>query len=267
MSQLTHKNVSYETLLQKVTQKQIEVDQILNSNRQLEIELKNQKGAMEGVLNLRLQDEIQKARKEVDRILDEARHLVEEARRNEIKKVRRIDEKSHSLKGELGRLKGEVEEVTQEPLQSNLRAEDFKTGDLVLSLVLKKEFTVQSTDSRKQEVQIAKGPIKITVPAGTLTRSKSSPAHKVTVSFQKTRNAQVDLDVRGMRLSECQNLIETALGDLLSGDIPYINVIHGHGDGILKNWLREYLKRSKDFSAELPESGNDGETKITLKAT
>ncbi len=267
MSQLTHKNVSYETLLQKVTQKQIELDQILNSNRQREVELKNQKGAMEGVLNLRLQDEIQKARKEVDRILDEARHLVEEARRNEIKKVRRVDEKSHSLKGELGRIRGEDVLPEESTAHGNLRAEDFKPGDLVLSLVLKKEFTVQAADSRKQEVQIAKGPIKITVPAGTLTRSKGSSSHKVTVSFHKTRNAQVDLDVRGMRLSECQNLIETALGDLLAGDVPYINVIHGHGDGILKNWLRSYLKSSKDFSGELPESGNDGETKITIRAT
>jgi DNA mismatch repair protein MutS2 len=265
LSQLTHKNISYETLLQKVTQKQIELDQILNSNRQLEVELKNQKGAMEGVLNLRLQDEIQKARKEVDRILDEARHLVEEAKRNEIKKVRRIDEKSHALKGELGRLRGE-EASPEETVAGNLRAEDFKPGELVQSLALKKEFTVQAIDLRKQEVQIAKGPIKITVPAATLTRSRnSSPSQKVSVSFQKTRNSQIELDVRGMRLSECQNLIETALGDLLSGDVPYINVIHGHGDGVLKNWLRDYLKRSRDFEGQPPENGNDGETKVVLK--
>ncbi len=266
LSQLSNKNISYETLLQKVTQKQIELDQILNSNRQLEVELKNQKGAMEGVLNLRLQDEIQKARKEVDRILDEARHLVEEARRNEIKKVRRIDEKSHSLKGELGRLRGEEEKKSEHATQGNLRAEDFKPGELVQSLVLKKEFTVQAVDLKKQEVQIAKGPIKITVPAGSLAKSRnSSPSHKVSVSFQKTRHAQVDLDVRGLRLSECQSLIETALGDLLSGDVPYINVVHGHGDGVLKNWLRDYLKKSSDFEGKPPENGNDGETKIILK--
>lgn len=266
LSQLTHKNVSYETLLQKVTEKQIELDQILTSNRQLEVELKNQKGAMEGVLNLRLQDEIQKAKKEVDRILDEARHLVEEARKNEIKKVRRIEEKSHALKGELGRLRGEDERTEALPAQGDLRAEDLRPGDLVHSVVLKKEFTVQSVDVRKQEVLIAKGPIKINVPAGTLLRSRSASPHgKVSVTFQKTRNPQVDLDVRGMRLSECQSRIETALGDLLAGDVPYISVIHGHGDGVLKNWLRDYLKRSPDFEGKPPENGNDGETKIVLK--
>lgn len=266
LSQLTHKNVSYETLLQKVTERQIELDQLLNTNHQLEVELKNQKGAMEGVLNLRLQDELQKARREIDRILDEARHLVEEARKNEIVKVRRIDEKGHSLKGELRKITGDEEQNSASTPHGNLRAEDLKPGEVVHSLVLKKDFTVQSVDTRKQEARVAKGPIKISVPVSTLTRSKNQPGHqKVSVSFHKSRNAKVELDVRGMRLSECQNLVETALGDLLSGDVPYISVIHGHGDGVLKNWLRDYLKRSKDFQGEPPESGNDGETKISLK--
>jgi DNA mismatch repair protein MutS2 len=68
-----------------------------------------------------------------------------------------------------------------------------------------------------------------------------------------------------MRLSEFQGLMEKALGDLLAGDIPYLSIIHGHGDGILKNWLRAYLKRSNDFTTATTESGNDGETKIILK--
>ena len=85
------------------------------------------------------------------------------------------------------------------------------------------------------------------------------------MSFTKTSNAKVDLDVRGMRLTECQSLVENALVDLLNGDVPYISVVHGHGDGILKKWLREYLRRSPDFSGGPPENGNDGETKITLR--
>ncbi|MBA2405573.1 MAG: hypothetical protein H0V66_12425, partial [Bdellovibrionales bacterium] len=48
LSHLSAKNVSYETLLQRVSQKQIELDQLLNSNHRLEVEMKNQKGAMEG---------------------------------------------------------------------------------------------------------------------------------------------------------------------------------------------------------------------------
>lgn len=268
VSQLSKKNISYETLLQKVTEKQIELDQLLTGNRQREVELRNQKGAMEGVLNLRLQDELQKAKKEIDRVLDEARQLVEEARRKEITKVRRIDEKGHSLKSSLGKVIGVSEEETPEEvsLSGNLEARDLHPGDIVHSLVLKKDFTVQSVDLKKLEAVIAKGNIKISVPVSTLTRGKSQSFQgKVSVYVEKKRNARLEIDVRGMRLSECQGLVENALGDLLAGDIPYLSVIHGHGDGILKGWLRSYLKSSKDFEIEAQESGNDGETKIKVR--
>ncbi len=267
LSHLSTKNVSYETLLQRVSQKQIELDKILNSNRRLEMELKNQKGAMEGILNLKMKEELTKARQEVDKILNEARALVEEARRNEIQKVKRVDEKAHQLKSQISRLGGEMP-VSQEelPPESDLDISTVKKGDVVYSFTLKKEFVVQSIDPRRSEITIAKGPIKMTVPVHTLGRSKRAPVKpKVSVSFVKTSNSQLEFDVRGMRLSEFQNLIENALGDLLSGDVPYISVIHGHGDGVLKNWLRDYLKRSRDFQGAPPENGNDGETKITLK--
>jgi DNA mismatch repair protein MutS2 len=268
LGHLSAKNISYETLLQRVTQKQIELDKVLNSTRRLEVELKNQKGAMEGVLNLKLNEELNKARHEVDKILNEARLLVEEARRNEIQKVKRIDEKAHQLRSQINSLKGteEVIESNEDLPQSDLDISEVKTGDTVYSFIMKKEFTVHGIDLRRREVTIAKGPIKLTVPVHSLGRSKRAPQKpKVSVSFHKTSDAYVEHDVRGMRLSEFQSLIEKAFGDLLSGDVPYLNVIHGHGDGVLKNWLRDHLKKSKDFKAEMPENGNDGETKISLR--
>lgn len=266
LSHLSAKNVSYETLLQRVSQKQIELDQLLNTNHQLEVEMRNQKGAMEGVLKLRMNEELTKARKEVEKILQEARDLVEEARKNEITKIKRVDEKSHSLNAKIRAIKGEQPDVEPEIPVGELTVGDIKVGDTVYSMTLKKEFTVLNIDSRKNEVQIGKGPIKINVPISTLGNSKRAPAQpKVSVSFNKNTNAQFEYDVRGMRLSETQNLIENALGDLLSGDVPFINIIHGHGDGVLKNWLRDHVKKARDFQIDTSESGNDGETRIILK--
>jgi DNA mismatch repair protein MutS2 len=266
LNYLTTKNISYETLLQKVSQKQIDLDHLINSNRQLEIELKNQKGSMEGILNLKLTEELNKARKEVDKILSEARNLVEEARKQEITKLKKLDEKSHSLKVKLNQIAGIQEEVNESIEFGNININELKTGEIVFSNILKKEFTVLAIDVRKGEVQIGKGPIKFTVPAASLSSSnKKALTPKVSVSYQKNSNAHIEYDVRGMRLSETQNLIEKALGDLLSGDIPFLNVIHGHGDGVLKNWLRDYLKRSKDFRIEDDQKTNDGETRIILK--
>jgi DNA mismatch repair protein MutS2 len=264
---LSSKNISYETLLQKVSQKQIELDRLLSSNRQLEVELKNQKGAMEGVLALRLQKELARARREIEKLTREARNLVEEARRGDIQKVRKIDEREHQLTGQLRQLAGEAGEKLSSAPVGNLTLDEVSAGDIVHSLVLKKDFTVTGVDRRRQEVQISKGPIKLSVPVHTLAGSgkKKAATPSVSVHYQKSTQARFEYDVRGMRLSECQNLIEGALGGLLAGDVPFVSVIHGHGDGVLKNWLRDYVRRSKDFKWEIPENGNDGETKITLQ--
>lgn len=265
LSQLSQKNISYETLLQRVTQSQIELDRLLEANRQREIELRNQKGAMEGVLNLKLQDALASAKKDVERILDEARKLVEAAREDRSMRPRRIDDREAQLKAELSALGPSQEKSSTPVLQGNLSLEDLQPGDTVHSLVLKKDFVVQSVDRRKSEVLIAKGPIKISVPLRSLTNARQSGRQNVSVSIQKTRSSRVEFDVRGMRLAECQNIVEQALGDLLSGDVPYVSIIHGHGDGVLKNWLRSHLKNSRDFTLETSETGNDGETRIGLK--
>ncbi len=265
---LNNKNISYETLLQRVSQKQIELDQLLTANRQLEVELKNQKGSMEGILNLKLNEELNKARREVDKIFHEARQIVEEARRQENFKIKKIEEKSHELHSKIRSLNKteEKEELSPPAPIGDLDIKQLKIGDIVFSQVLKKEFTVLSIDLRKNEVQIGKGPIKLTVPSSTLSSTKKAPLRaKVSVSFEKNSNARFEYDVRGLRLSECQSTIERALGDLLTGDIPFVHIIHGHGDGILKNWLRDYVKKSKDFAIDSSESGNDGETRIIIK--
>ena len=263
-SYLSAKNVSYETLLQKVSQKQIELDRLLHSNRQVEVELRNQKGAMEGVVKMKIAEELAHARQEIDKILAEARSIVDQAKRNEIHKPRRIDEKAQQLKTKLGK-QFEEQDVLEDISTGDLDINTIKVGDPVFSLSLKKEFIVHAIDFRKREVTIAKGPIKINVPAQTLSRSKHAvKSSNVSVSFQKTTVSHVEYDTRGMRLSEFQSTVEKALGDLLVGDIPYLGIIHGHGDGVLKKWLRGYIEKSEEFLIQNNNS-DDGKTYIILK--
>lgn len=268
LTYLNSKNVSYETLLQKVSQKQVELDQILTEQRQLNLDLRNQKGSMEGILKLRLQDEISKAKNEVQKIIQEAYQFVDEAKLGNIHRKRRVDDMKVTLQQKVRELSPD-EEITPEVIdQIHVKFEELKVGDIVFSLKLRKDFTVLALDQRKKDVTIGKGPMKFSVPYHTLTKNKGAQLNlnnNVRVSFQKTHNTTFEYDVRGMRLSECQNLIENALGDLLSGDVPFLNIVHGHGDGVLKKWLRDYLKRSPDFQWDRTESGNDGETKITIK--
>ncbi|MFA5582983.1 MAG: Smr/MutS family protein [Bacteriovoracaceae bacterium] len=259
------KNISYETLLQKVSQKQIELDHLIQQNRQLEVELKNQKGAMEGVLNLKLQDEISRAKKEIEKIVKKAHELVEQVKSQHIVRPKRVEEINFELKQQLSKLSPTSEPVIDETPRGELDISQLEVGDTVYSYILKKDVLVHAIDSKRNEVTVAKGPIKLKVPISTLKQSQHKPLNRVHVSFEKSHSPKFELDVRGLRLSEFQSQLEMALGDLLTGDIPFLNIIHGHGDGVLKKWLRDYIRRSKDFVGGPPDNGNDGETRITLK--
>ncbi len=71
-------------------------------------------------------------------------------------------------------------------------------------------------------------------------------------------------DGRGMRLEAFQSEVMASLHELLNGEIPYLDIIHGHGDGILKKWLRKHLEREREFEWT-PMDGNDGATRVQIK--
>jgi DNA mismatch repair protein MutS2 len=88
------------------------------------------------------------------------------------------------------------------------------------------------------------------------------PAPKVSINIQKTVRGEIEVDCRGMRLEEFQKIAEDSIDEVVTGEIPFVTIIHGHGDGVLKNWLRSYLKKEhRDLRWENIE-GNDGCTKI-----
>ena len=117
---------------------------------------------------------------------------------------------------------------------------------------------------RKKEVQIQHGALSSWVEPETLCYASGQPAPKVLVTIEKTSRQDIEIDCRGMRLAEFQNVCELSINELIAGDIPFLTVIHGHGDGILKNWLRKHLKEiHRDLRWENIE-GNDGCTKIYL---
>lgn len=156
-------------------------------------------------------------------------------------------------------------------------------GEKYYSLSLKSIVTVTQINEKKKSVVIKQGNISLHLPLKDLAsanyhgglggkspnsfffstvdpspENSSDEAHKGNVP----NSSSTYLDCRGMRLDVFQPLVEQALDKLLLGEIPYVIVIHGHGHGILKNWLRSYLKEHPEFKWEVPEQYRDGATKI-----
>jgi len=103
-----------------------------------------------------------------------------------------------------------------------------------------------------------------------LTPSNNKSDTKAEFNFFFTSNddefeSQIEFDVRGKRIADLEELFYKGLTLLRLNRSPYIKFIHGHGDGILKNWLRTHLQSYEDLECEL-EEGNDGITVIRLKS-
>ena len=73
---------------------------------------------------------------------------------------------------------------------------------------------------------------------------KEKKQNKVKVYVNKTSQNSTQLDCRGMKLDQFEKLIESSLFELINGEIPFLEVLHGHGEGVLKKWLRTYLTKT-----------------------
>ena len=81
------------------------------------------------------------------------------------------------------------------------------------------------------------------------------------------RQVKTELDLRGQRVDEALDKIETLLNDAALSGAPQIRIIHGRGTGALRRAVREYLKGHPLTASAGPEEegANDGVTVVELK--
>lgn len=265
---LDKKQVTYETLLQELSQKKIDLDKLLTQNRNLNIELKNQKSSMEGTLFLEREKVLNEYTKKIKTLFDQAETLLTEVRSGKTTNRRGLNNEIASIQSAL--IKEKPEKKNKDSLEeiyahmNRIQIEDIQAGMTVFSLTVRKNVKVQNVNLRKKEVQIQNGALSVWVSPETLRYASGAKPNiqRITINVHKTVQGDIEIDCRGMRLEEFQKASEQAIDEVISGEIPFVTIIHGHGDGVLKNWLRNFLKKEhKDLRWENIE-GNDGCTKI-----
>lgn len=89
-----------------------------------------------------------------------------------------------------------------------------------------------------------------------------------TVSFRASSGtASLELDLRGYRLDEAIHAVDQNIDQALLGGIERFGVIHGMGEGILQNGIREHLREHPavaSFDYAVPEDGGFGKTIVHL---
>ena len=81
------------------------------------------------------------------------------------------------------------------------------------------------------------------------------------------RQVKTDLDLRGHRVDEALDKVETLLNEAALSGVPEIRIIHGQGTGALRRAVREFLRGHPLTASSGPdhETSNDGVTIVELK--
>ncbi|MBC8110107.1 MAG: Smr/MutS family protein, partial [Verrucomicrobia bacterium] len=85
---------------------------------------------------------------------------------------------------------------------------------------------------------------------------------------EKMMNFKYELDLRGKRGEEALTFVDDMLDDALMLNQSEIRILHGKGDGILRNLVRNHLRKFKQVASvadEHADRGGDGITIVKLK--
>jgi DNA mismatch repair protein MutS2 len=102
---------------------------------------------------------------------------------------------------------------------------------------------------------------------------KTTPARGPYQSFyddlqNKLMQFQLTLDLRGKRAEETFSLLQRYIDDAVLLNIPEVRILHGKGNGVLRQVTRDYLSKVKEvkkFGDEKLEQGGSGITVVSFR--
>ena len=125
---------------------------------------------------------------------------------------------------------------------------------------------------RDGDAVVAVGVMKLSVPRGSLRRSKpEAAAPEVAVAVRGDLpdvHVPTEIDLRGMLLGEVDDIVMHAVDAAIRADLKVIRIIHGKGTGALRERVTEMLRKESrvtNFRLGAWNEGGAGVTVVELK--
>jgi DNA mismatch repair protein MutS2 len=174
------------------------------------------------------------------------------------------------LRAEVAVERAAIEEVTRsEPLPLEM----VEVGRLVHVRSVDANGRIIHVEARGKVIVDLDGGIRVSTETGDLELpqppKKRVEARERTISMRWPRPSQVplQLDLRGLTVSEALREVETYLDELLRTDLRNARILHGKGTGALREAVRAYLASCSfvsSFKYAPPNQGGDGVTEIEI---
>lgn len=254
--------IHYEKMLSELSRKQHKLEMKIQQQEKLNKDLQNQKNAQEAVFQLKMQERLSQFNQEIMQLKEEALTLVAKVKRGEISNSNKIAQKFHRLT--TSNSSPPSHQASKGPHSLDV-PDTLKVGEVYFCTQINSDAKLISINKKRAKIQNKN--MKIEVPITSLRCAINKMKHQTQSPrghIHFAHKAKLEIDCRGMRLSEFQTVVDQALSDLYLQQTPFVTIIHGHGDGVLKKWLRRYIASHPDFRIGSNETGNDGETRIEL---
>jgi DNA mismatch repair protein MutS2 len=168
----------------------------------------------------------------------------------------------------------ETREAIEEAIRpAPLPAGMIDVGQLVHVRSVDSSGRIVHVDSRGKVVVDLDGGIHVSTGASDLEmprpakRTDSQRERSTTMRRPRPSQVPLQLDLRGMTVSEALRHVETYLDDVLRADLRNARILHGKGTGALRDAVRAYLASCSfvtSYKFAAPNLGGDGVTEIEL---
>lgn len=212
---------------------------------------------------------LREAKDQAKQILKDANKLVENTI-SDIKSVQADKDKTKEIRKNLNQA---IDKHTTRPKAKTASANtvevdgSIEVGDWVKIVDSDAEAQVLEV-SKGNNLILALGELRTVVKKNKVVKLQGKEKAKVvkkhrSMSTDSVADFQPEVDVRGMRTEDALRQIETVLDRAVMIGYPTLKIVHGKGDGILRKFVREYLRKYSHvshFEDEHADRGGDGIT-------
>ena len=275
-------NASFEATIEKLEQTRalLERDRAETAKKLREAEESAKKAAfLRAELSVRLEKADEKARRDAERIISDARRTAEdtfaeldEMRRkmNEDEQAQEVNRARSELRRKLNESQSKVKaKQPEKPAEDKKSAREVRAGDTVeiKSMGVKAEVVDVNPDGslnlRAGIMNVKLKPDDVYLIEGHAAKQKKQ---SVTLAGSTALRVAVspEIDLRGMESIEAVNAAEQYIDSAVMGKLKTVTIIHGKGTGALRAAVQQMLKRNKAVKSYRLGRFGEGESGVTI---
>lgn len=278
-------DIEFEDVLDSIEKDKRRAEAERDEAIRLNLEMKKQQEDLEkrqAKLEEQERDIIAKAKEEARDILKEARETANDVSK-ELRRLSKLDslgERNKRFDKSRKKLKDAEDKVAEKLIrrvnQQPVSASELKVGDKVRVLTLDQAGEVLSLPDEKGDLTVKIGIMKANINLKDLMVLESEPKEKPqnkgsrygSLYKAKAQSISVSINVQGKNLDDAEYEVDKYLDDAYMAGLREVTVIHGRGEGILKDGLRQLFRRHKHVASYRKgryNEGGEGVTIVTLK--